>query len=178
MGYAEELAQYDEEYEQTEGSGRTALFTDGKHQAVIATARVEWNENRNTWQWFLNFRGIDSRTRKPARAGKWTNLPPEEGRGIYLRDDLDMLDYHGKPSELQAACESGYFIGLVVDIGVVTKTGDERDFTNVYINRLYEKVDPDEWLASRGAAMTSSDHAADGPYEQAPGYDTDDDIPF
>ncbi len=174
-GFAEEMAEHDEMFEQAEAASGPPIFTDGQHQVIITVSRVEQSDFG--WQWVLGFRGIDSATKKPASIRKWTNLPPEnEERAGYLKADLAKLGYEGYLSGLEQACIDEQFIGVVVDIGVKTKPGQERDYTNVFLNRSYEKVDVDEWLKSRGGDSGSGAPAsAEADFVPIP---DEDDIPF
>lgn len=176
--FVSDMAEHEDIYQEAEAASGPPIFTDGQHQAIITVSRVENSEFG--WQWVLSFRGQDAKTGKPASIRKWTNLPPEdETRAGYLKSDLQRLGYDGSLSGLEQACIEEQFIGLVTDIGVKTKTGQERDYTNVFINRSHGKVDVEQWLASRGG----SSEAVDAPHTDSDGFDrppplADDDIPF
>jgi hypothetical protein len=169
-GFASEMAEFDDEFKQAEpveGTG-VVMFSDGSHQAAISEARVE--QGTYGWQLMLKFEGHDSRMRRHASARKWYNLPPEPERVQYLAADLSMLGYDYKKrglSGLEAACVAEEFIGLLCDIGVKTKAGAERDYTNVYINGCHGKVaNLADYTGGEGAVAFSSAEA------------DDDDIPF
>lgn len=171
-GFAEEMAGHDDSFKEAEAATGPALFSDGQHQAAITVARVE--QGQFGWQLVLGFRGNDSNTGKPASIRKWHNLPPDEGREGFLAGDLVMLGYAYTErglSQLEQACVDEEFIGLLCDIGVKTKTGGERDYTNVYINRVHGKVDISEYAAEEG---TGNEFVPAGTGGLAP----DDDIPF
>jgi hypothetical protein len=177
--FAEEMAEYEGAYSQAEASASPNIFTDGKHQAVIVLSRIERSERFDQWQWVLRFQGVDSKTRQPASIQKWTNLPPDtDDRHRFLKSDRKRLedpDWDSSLASLERACEDERFIGLVVDIGVKTKPGNERDYTNVYINSVVQRVnDVNEWLRRRGVGDTggSTDDYTES-YQHA-----DDDIPF
>lgn len=166
MGYAEEMAAHEETFKSAEPAAGPVVFSDGSHQAIITVARVE--EGQYGWQLILGFKGTDTNTKNPASIRKWHNLPPEGGREQYLAGDLVLLGYDYKErglGEIEKACVDEEFINLVCDIGVKTKPGEERDYTNVFLNRVHGKGDPEAFVTA--GAPTA---------ETAP--ITDDDIPF
>jgi hypothetical protein len=168
MGFAEEMAEAEEAYLEAEAASGPPLFSDGKHQAALTLCRVE--NGQFGWQLVLGFRGVDANTGKPASIRKWHNLPPEPGREGYVKQDLNMLDYEGPLSGVEAWCISEAAIGLLCDIGVVTKPGEARDYTNVYINRVHGKVDVDTYAG--GPPTEDAGVGGSG------GLQADDDIPF
>lgn len=171
-GFAEEMAEHDDSFKEAEPASGPPVFSDGKHQAAITLARVEKSQKYDQWQLVLGFRGTDTNTSQPASVRKWHNLPPDEGREDYLAGDLAMLGYDYRErglSGIEQACIDEEFLGLLCDIGVKTKSGAERDYTNVYLNRVHGKVDIEQY---RGA------EAAEGTDGYVPGVDADDDIPF
>lgn len=191
MGFAQDMAEGEETWaatEAAEGGGGGAVFTDGRHEAVIDLARLE--ENDFGWQLHLRFRGIDSKTKQSARINKWESVPPRDEHAKYLKADLIMLgfsvtktdeqsgtDYEdARPlAELEEVCEKEeIFLGAVCQIFVKTTQGDTRDYQNVYLNGvLEERVKPEEWLASRGVAGAETNGSAN-----TGSTFTDDDIPF
>lgn len=181
--FAEEMAEHEEAYQAAESKAGTPLFSEGQHQGIITIARVE--PGQYGWQWVLGLKGIDSNTKKPAAIRRWFNVPPKtEGAAGQLKADRALLgdpdsDYLAK---LQASCEAEVFIGVVVDFRVVIKPGDERDFTDIYLNRAYQKVDVKTWLESRGFSTGGDDRGGFVPTQAGDEFDgptyTDDDIPF
>lgn len=132
--FAQEMAQFDEEFDKERARG--GQLGDGKYQAQIVEARVE--ENNGLYSWVINFQSPDGRIRK------WYNLDHEVGRRIAAQD-LSKFGYNGKLSELETPCEEGFFIGLMCAITVKTKPGEDRDYVNVYLDRVLGKGDlPDE----------------------------------
>ncbi len=172
MGFADEMAGAEELYEETEAAVPTGgLLSDGRHQAIISELYVE--EGTYGWQLCWKFTGKDSKTGGLGHARKWDDLPPSEERMKYFKADLDMIGFRGKLSDIQAWCEAENGIGLVCTIFIQTKTGEKRDYTNVYINGCTgDKVDVDEYVANLGF---SKDTAVATASAMAGG---DDDIPF
>lgn len=152
-GFAEEMAAHDEEFQsQMDQSG---TLPDGPHTATISENVL--SQSDFGWSLMLRFQSEDGSIRK------WYNLEDEEKRG-WAAQDMRRLGYDRKLSELDQACENNYFIGLVCEIAVKTKPGTERDYTNVYVNRVLGR-------GNTSALATAS---------ATPGGATppDDDIPF
>lgn len=139
------LAQYDEAYEAAEADVSYAQIPDGTHQAVISESRIEEQE----WglQWFLQFRN------QHGSVAKWHNLEPENPDFLhYVKIDAQALGFDGSFSELPEWVAAEGPIGAVCEIRVKTKQKKSGDgtFTNVYINRVLGKADPDTWVESLG----------------------------
>jgi len=170
MGFVDDMTEAEPDWDATPTNERTGggLFSPGRHQAIITESRVE--EGQYGWQFVLQWRGTDSLTRGQALATRWDNLPPHPERAEFLKTDLATLGYTGPLGGLEQACIDGLFIGKICNIFVKKNERDGRIYTNVYLNDvLPERVDPDEWLVSRGAGV-----AGDNGYQ----HNADDDIPF
>jgi hypothetical protein len=132
---------------------------DGQHQAMIVDAGVNQRQSDDHWQFYLKLQNRLGSVRK------WSDLDHEIGAQV-AKGDLAKLGYDDKPSKL--AEHAHEFIGLVCDIGVKTKPGESRDFTNVYINRVHGKAqDPSMFEVSAEAQEPAFAPSA-----------SDDDIPF
>lgn len=154
--FEEEMAGFQEEWAEAQENASTAtLLPDGDYQARIVESRVE----RASWgEWQLAIRWEDM-----GGAGSrwtWDSLEHEVGRSI-AAERSKRLGYEGELTGLKAYVEGGGFIDLVCAIKVVTKPGDSKDFTNVYVNRCYGKATEEQLAAA----------AATSPID-------DDDIPF
>lgn len=174
MGFADEMAGAEETWTETEAAVRTGgMFSDGRHGAIIEELRIEQSTKTQVYQLCWKFRGQDSNSKTIASGRRWDDLPPHEDRMQYFKADLEMIGYTGPLSGLQEFCESEAAIGLVCTIYVKTKSGDERDFTNIYLNGCTgEKVELDDYLQSLGLTETQAAQAATGSGA------VDDDIPF
>lgn len=161
MGFADEMEQFDDQWDEDREKERPGFVTlrDGKHQVLCTEAKIIENDD-STYTWQLAFQNKDGSIRK------WNNLDHEVGRSVAAQD-AKMMGYDGKMSGLEEACESGVFNDLIVEINVKTRAGDERDFTNVYINRVLGKGDPADF-----AQQTESEEISSGSSV------ADDDIPF
>lgn len=175
MSFLEDMAGHDDEFKQAEPPQGPPLYSDGKHEGILTLARVE--KNNYGWQLVLGFRGIDANSKAQASIRKWHGLPPEPERMDFVAADLELLGYDFRTmglSGIEAACIAEEWIGTVVAFGVVTKTGAERDYTNVYLNRNLGKRDMDEYLATRGGSPSSGEFVP----AATSGAVDDDDIPF
>lgn len=174
MGFADEMAGAEATYEETEAAvQRGGMFTDGRHSAIIEELRIELSTKTDAYQLCWKFRGKDSNTKAIASSRRWDDLPPPEARIEYFKADMQMIGFNGRLSELEAFCESEAAIGLLCTIFVKTKTGDERDFTNVYLNGCTgEKVELEDYLQSLGLTAEQATESASGSGA------IDDDIPF
>lgn len=163
MSFQDEMEQYDEQWKEDHERERPTFTTlkDGPHQVIVDECRIEKDDD-GLYTWYMRFQNREGSIRK------WSNLDHEVGRSVAAQDAKTM-GYDGLLSGLEEACESGIFNDLVLEIKVKTKTGDERDFTNVYINRCLGKGDP--------ASFAQEDSGEEG--EGAAGSSiNDDDIPF
>jgi hypothetical protein len=178
MGFADEMAGTEEAYAETEAAVSTGgRFTDGRHGAVIVELRVEKSTKTDVWQLCWKFQGRDSNIRVPTIASvrRWDDLPPNETRMPYVKGDLEMIGYSGPLSGLEEFCQSEAAIGLLCTIGVKTNQGDERDFTNVYLNGCTgEKVVIADYLESLGLSRAAAENGGSATGSGA----VDDDIPF
>lgn len=175
MGFAEDVAEletaWDEAPQEREGGDFGPLIPDGQTQAMVLEADVRQRESDEHWQFYLKFQNRSGTVRK------WSDLDHEVGLRV-ARQDAAMLGYAGALPGLEAAAKE--MVGLVCDIAVKTKAGNERDFTNVYLNRCQGQaadratfdVDP-EILANHQAAEGAPAGAT-----AAAGIDASDDIPF
>jgi len=155
MSFQDEMEQFDEQWE--EDKTRSGVLGDGSYQAAITEARIEQDDN-GRFSWMLRFQAKEGSIRK------WSNLDHEVGRSIAAQD-AKRLGYEGKLSGLEEACESEFFLNLVCEIAVKTKPGSgDRDYTNVYINRVLGKGNAEEYEPAEAGATTGSG--------------SDDDIPF
>jgi len=157
VSFEDEMAQYDEQWEEDKERPTPGQLPDGKYQAAVNECRIEKDDD-GTYTWYIKFQNQEGAVRK------WTNLDHEVGRSVAAKD-AKIMGFEGKLSGLNAACEEGLFNDLICEIVVKTKPGNERDFTNVYINRVLGKGDPNDFepAAVEAGAGTSA---------------TDDDIPF
>lgn len=175
MGFADEMAEHDEEFEQAQEKERPQRgsynqLPDGKHQAMIDICRVAKYDER--WVFEINF------TRPEGTVRKFNGLDSDVGRDIAAMDSA-MLGYKGKLSGLEDWCRQESAIGALCDINIRTKPGDGRDFTNVYLNRVLGLVPDDErsnWEFEQSAAADPDNQYV--PAGAAAGVDPDDDIPF
>lgn len=161
MGFADEMEQFDEQWEEDKIRERPGqdfkTLPDGKHQVLISESKIIQNDS-GAYSWFMRFQN------KQGSIRKWNNLDHEVGRSVAALDGK-MLGYEGKLTGLEEACETGMFDDLICEINIKTKPGEERDFTNVYINRVLGKGDPADF-AEGGEGEGSQESVAD------------DDIPF
>lgn len=165
MGFADEMEAFDDEFEEAKDKPRPGgsggpMLKDGRHQAIIAEARIEHDQQGDRYSMVWQFRNKNGSIRK------FFNLDHEVGREIAAQDSA-LVGYEGKLSGLQAACEEEFFIGLVCEIGVKTKPGTERDYTNVYVNRCLGQGDLADYEPAEGEAVAAGQSVTD-----------DDDIPF
>lgn len=163
MGFADEMEQFDEQWEDDQANPRTggARLPDGPHQVMIVESRIEHDKADDKYTWVMKFQNAQGTIRK------WNNLDNEIGRSIAAQDAL-MLGYEGRLSGLEKWMMDEGPIHLVVEINVKTKAGTgDRDFVNVYINRC---LGP-----GNVADFVSSDEGAPVGAGSLP---PDDDIPF
>lgn len=168
MGFADDMEGFDEEFEEAKDKPRPGgaggpMLKDGRHQAIIKEARIEHDSQNDRYSMVWQFGN------KSGSIRKFFNLDHQVGREIAAQDAA-MVGYEGKLSGLEEACESEFFIGLVCEIGIKTKPGDERDYTNVYVNRCLGRGDLDDYAMADGGAVEPGSVAA----SVVP----DDDIPF
>lgn len=165
MGFLEDMAGHDEEFKQAEPSASTAIFSNGKHQAIITICRLE--EGTYGWQLVLGLRGTDESTKAPASIRSWYDLPPESGswKEEKLAGDLLSLGYNYKEeglSGLQAWCESEAAMHVLCTIGVTRKAGETRDYVNMYLNGVHGKVEESQVERYTGGVVESDGGSADG----------------
>jgi hypothetical protein len=163
MGFADEMQQYDDEFEHAKLSG--GRLPDGEYgHAKLVESRIEHNEQKDAYSLVFKFEAEydvpteDGPMLVTGTVRKFYNLDHEVGRAI-CAEDMRRAGYQGSLSGLEDACEEGMFIDRICRIVVQTKPGTERDYTNVYIN---------EWDTS-GQSQTTPVAAATA---------ADDDIPF
>jgi hypothetical protein len=153
------MQEHDQQWDTDQKRG--GQLEDGDYdQARLVECRVEQSEKTGGYQWYMKFEATVG-TGDEAWTGairKWTGLDNEMGRQIAAQD-AKRLGYTGKLSGLETACEAGEFDDLVCAIRVKTKAGEDRDYTNVYINKVH----------GRGAGTTAASNGA---------ATMDDDIPF
>lgn len=140
------MAEHDEQFDTDRASGGT--LPDGKYQgneaAIVTEARIDHNDRDDTYTMIMKFEAeypVQTQSGERLVRGsirKWYNLDNEVGRSICAQD-MARFGYDSKLSELQKACEDEFFIGHRVEIAVKTKPGDERDFVNVYVNKVLGK---------------------------------------
>jgi hypothetical protein len=160
--FASAMAEFDEEFEQAQEQATDYNeLADGPHQAIITLCKVEQYEDR--WVFRIKFENPNG------QVSKWNGLDNEIGRDIAAKD-AKRLGYTGKLSGLEEWCESEAAINLVCDIKVVTNPGNERDFKNVYINRVLGPGNPEDFKRHAGPG-----EPGEGGFGGAA---ADDDIPF
>jgi hypothetical protein len=168
MGFKDEMQEHDEQFETDRESGGT--LPDATYSpATVTEARVEPQDDGSynmMWKFEADYE-IDGKPTTGAIRKWWNDITnPENVDGRkYLARDMKRVGYEGPGSSLEEACEQEVFIGLNCEIAVKTKSGQERDYTNVYINRL-----------SPGSPSASGDPVGVGAGGSEPA--TDDDIPF
>lgn len=169
MGFKDEMEQFNEQYEADRESG--GLLPDGTYSpAVVTEARIEEQDDGSynmVWKFEATYQDASGNDITSGVRKWWndiTNPDNADGRK-YLARDMRRVGFEEPATELQDACESEVFIGLECEIAVKTKQGGERDYTNVYINRLSP--------GSSGAPATDAVGAGAGA-----GTGADDDIPF
>lgn len=179
MGFAEDMAELESDWDEAPtdrpaGTGGP-MMPDGQHQAMVVEATVSQRESDDHWQLYFKFQNRRGVVRK------WSDLDHEVGLRV-AKQDAAMLGYEGKLPGLEDALSG--FVGLVCNIAVKTKPGNERDFTNVYINGCVGKaedtalfdIDPD-LLEQYTANQAQGDGGAPGA-QTVPTAGADDDIPF
>jgi hypothetical protein len=140
VGFADEFEEFDDQFESDKEAGTLPDGTYG--MARVTEARMEHDEETDQWTMVWKFESEYADANNNLVQGsirKWWNDigNPDNAQGRqFLAKDMKRVGYEGKLSGLQDACESEQFIGLEVEIAVKTKPGRERDYTNVYINRL------------------------------------------
>lgn len=159
MGFEDEMAQHDEQWSADQAAPRRGRLEDGQHQAMLTELRIEEDDGAYTM--------IGKFQNKNGSIRKWWNLDHEVGRSI-AAEDTKMFGYEGKMSGLRAYCESEEALWLVCEIRVRTKAGKDRDFTDVFVNRVLGKGNKDDFLAGDETSQLAGT-AAGG---------MDDDIPF
>jgi hypothetical protein len=155
--FSQDMETHDEQWEQDQQAPRRGQLPDGRHSVIITESRIEKDQSDN-WTWVTKFQGKEGSIRK------WNNLDHEVGRSI-AAEDAGMMGYDGKLSGLEEWLEGEGPIDLVCEIAVKTKAGTDRDFTNVYLNRVMGKGTLDDFGGDRDVADASMASA-------------DDDIPF
>jgi len=157
VGFADDMKELDEEWNDAQANPSQPRMIMGKAQAQVVECRVEQQEDER-WTWVIKFKNTDGTVRK------FGNLDHEVGRRI-AAEDAALMGYTGPLSGLEEACMSGMFDDLICEINVVEtkKPGAERDYINVYINRVLGKGEP---------------MSADEVDPAAVGSATGDDIPF
>lgn len=174
MSFADDMKVYDEDVKDVVPSdGR---LSDGDYLVLIDESRVEWDEKgEGYWTWTMKFKS------KVGGIRKWNNLDRDKSREIAM-EDARRLGYTGYSiSGLEAWLAEGTTIGKMIGIRVVTKAGDDRDFTNVYINQVFEGEHTLEDTGGRSSRNGSQGKGGGGgsrePAVAATGA-IDDDIPF
>ena len=152
MSFVDEMEQYDESFDKERESATAAgVLEDGPHQAQVTESYIDKSDD-GRYTWIVKFQNPKGSVRK------WYNLDHEVGRSV-AASDCKSFGYEGKLSGLEQACEEEFFIGLVCEIKVKTKPGTDRDFTNVYVNRVLGKQDLGDFAAddSPGSSQGNSD---------------------
>lgn len=174
MGFAEDMTEletaWDEAPKEREAGDFGPMLKDGQHQVMVVEADVRQRDSDEHWQLYLKFQNKEGAVRK------WSDLDHEVGLRV-ARQDAAMLAYDGPLPGLEAACSS--FVGLVCDINVKTKSGTERDFTNVYLNRCAGQAS-DQTMFAIDPDVQAAYEAQQGDGTAAPAATpgADDDIPF
>lgn len=147
MTFESEMKEFDQQW--AEDQERTpGLLPDGVYQGENAAQITECliQERDGRYSWVIKFEADytvvkDGKTiTGHGSVRKFGNLDHEIGRSIAAQD-ARRLGFNGKLSELRKECEKGTFDDLLCEIKVETKPGTERDFTNVYINKVLGKGD-------------------------------------
>lgn len=155
--FEEEMAAYQEQWDNTEVRSGGQILPDGDYQARVVESRVEKSDLYDEWQLMFKFWDINGQ----GSIRCWDNIQQETGMSI-AKSRLARLGYDVEErgiTGLREACEAGEFIDLICDIKVKTTPGETKDFKNVYVNRCYGKAG-DEGVPAGSAG------------------DPDDDIPF
>lgn len=152
MGFKDEMEQYDEQWEEdaAKPAGQWKRLGDGQHQVQITESRVEHDDTSDTYTWITKFQNQEGSIRK------WYNLDNEVGRSIAAQDSK-MLGYEGKLSGLLEWVEAEDPLWMLCEIGVKTKPGDTRDYTNVYLNRVLGKAEPQDFGQAAEPANLADD---------------------
>lgn len=152
--YEQAVEEFEGAWEEGKENPGGKQLPDGQYQATIDVARVE----KKDWGWQFCLFFLDT----AGGGGVWSNFNLEDEVGAQIAaKNAARLGYTGTLKGLKAACESEQFLHLLCDIKVVTKPGEKRDFTSVYVNRVHGK-----------AGVGPSD------YESGQRFDPNDDIPF
>lgn len=157
MGFKDDMEGMDEEWQEAQANpSKPQMLPHGKHQVQVVESRVEQQDDQR-WTWVVKFRNEEGSIRK------FNNLDHEVGRRI-AAEDAALMGYTGPLSGLEEACMAGTFDDLICEINVQPskKQGADRDFVNIYVNRVLGKGEP---MAAEEAAV--ADPSATG-----------DDIPF
>lgn len=156
--FADDMAQFDEELQDVVPTdGR---LPDGNHRVLLTESLMTYDNDKETWTWEMKFRN------KSGGIRKWNNLDRDKSREFAMMD-AKRLGYEGPFSGLKDWLDSGESLDLICGIKVETKPGDERDFTNVYINQVLGKGT----LEDVGASVQQEPAVAAGSLAE-------DDIPF
>lgn len=160
MGFEDEMSQFDDAWaEDAEKPRGGVMLEDGPHQVIITESRVE--EQDQDYTWVIKF------VNKAGSIRKWSNLGHEVGRSIAASDSR-MMGYEGNASGFKAWVESEGPIHLVCEIRVKTTPGTERDFKNVYVNKVLGVGNIEDFTLAEGEVATAAGTKAVD----------DDDIPF
>lgn len=124
------MAEHDEKFQSDQQ--KSGDLPDGKYQAQIVQNLIQ--ESDGEYSLMFRFQTSEGNTRK------WYNFDNDIGREIAAKD-TKMLGYEGPLSGLQDAVDKDFFIGIICEIATKTKSGEDRDFQNVYINRVLGKGD-------------------------------------
>ena len=141
MGFEEDMTEYEEVWDAAPESSSGQLLPDGLHQVSIKISRVE----KKDWGWefalmFANAEGT-----------AWSNINLDNDKGVEIAKQVAaFLGFHGPITGLKEYCETGAFLDLVCDVQVKTKAGETRDFTNVYIKRVYDTSDSQDAAPAAG----------------------------
>lgn len=156
MSFADEMAAYDEQMAEAAARPRGGgnMLPDGKHQVQITEFVLERTDEG--WTVTAKFQNEVGSVRK------WYNLHREVDRNIFA-GDIAMMGYEGPASKADQWIEAEGPIGVIAEINVKTKPGNDRDFTNVYVNRVLGKTALQEFDSVPAAGVPVG---------------ADDDIPF
>lgn len=161
MGFEDDVQGYNEQWSEAQDAPRSggARLPDGRHQVQVVEFRLEQREDKD-WEIQAKFQNQAGSVRK------WYNLGHEVARNIAAAD-TKLMGYDGPLSGLRAWIESEEPIGLICEVNVKTKAGNERDFTDVYVNRVLGKAELQDFSQGGDAPVAAGKTSV-----------VDDDIPF
>ena len=132
MSFEDDMQEFGEQFSQDADS--SGILKDGDYTVAIAESRVERDDANE--RWVVVLRLVDSGGTGSIR--KWYNLDHDVSRRI-LAGDMRRFGYTGALGDLKEWIEAENLLDVACEIRVQTKPGTDRDYTNVYINRVLGK---------------------------------------